>query len=106
MNNPNDLISRAAALEALGECPYNWNDWPEEIQAVDDWKSYKEEIENLPAVDAAPIVHGRWVYEHGDPAMLPCSICGYQVFRYNNTRYCPNCGARMDDESRVRSELL
>ena len=50
-----DLISRAAALEALGECPYNWNDWPEEIQAVDDWKSHKEAIENIPTVDAVPV---------------------------------------------------
>lgn len=99
MNNTNDLVSRAAALEALGECPYNWNDWPEEIQAVDDWKSYKEEIENLPAVDAVPVVHGRWVYEHSDPIMLLCSVCGYRVFRYNNTRYCPNCGARMDGDN-------
>jgi hypothetical protein len=52
----NDLISRAAALEALGECPYNRDDWPEEIQAVDDWKSHKEAIESIPAVDAAPVV--------------------------------------------------
>lgn len=36
-----DLISRVAAMEALGECPYNWNDWPEEIQAVNDWESHK-----------------------------------------------------------------
>lgn len=50
-----DLISRAAALEALGECPYNWNDWPEEIQAVYDWESHKEAIENIPAVDAIPV---------------------------------------------------
>lgn len=52
----NDLISRAAALEALGECPYNWNDWPEEIQEVRDWESHKEAIENIPAVDAVPVV--------------------------------------------------
>ena len=50
-----DLISRAAALEALGECPYNWNDWPEEIQTVYDWESHKEAIENVPAIDAIPV---------------------------------------------------
>ena len=50
-----DLISREAALKALGECPYNWNDWPEEIQAVYDWESHKEAIENIPAVDAIPV---------------------------------------------------
>lgn len=54
-----DLISRAAAIRALGECPYNWNDWPEEIQAVDDWEYYKEAIENIPAVDAVQVVRCR-----------------------------------------------
>ena len=51
-----DLISRAAAIESLGECPYNWDDWPEEIQAVYDWESHKKALEDLPAVDATPVV--------------------------------------------------
>lgn len=51
-----DLISRAAAIEAIGECPYNWNDWPEEIQAVDDYEFYKQAIENVPAVEAVFVV--------------------------------------------------
>lgn len=55
-----DLISRAAAIESLGECPYNWNDWPEEIQAVDDWESHKKALEDLPAVDAIPV---EWLRE-------------------------------------------
>ena len=91
----NDLISRAIAIKCA-------------IDAIDDWEGgwnpnrevvIKKYFEELPAVDAAPVVHGRWVYEHGDPVMMPCSVCGYQIFRYNNTRYCPNCGARMDGDS-------
>lgn len=57
-------------------------------------------IAEAPAVDAVPVVHGRWVYEHGDPAMMPCSVCGYQVFRYNNTHYCPHCGAKMSEQEK------
>ena len=54
---------KAAALEALGECPYNWNDWPEEIQAVYDWESHKEAIENAPTIDAIPV---EWLREWQD----------------------------------------
>ena len=105
-----DLISRAAALEALGECPYNWNDWPEEIQAVDDWESHKKAIENIPAVDAASVVHGRWIKMTG---MMPpeyhghyeCSECRWRMKGIRNSwtreeelSYCPNCGAKMEVE--------
>lgn len=89
-----DLISREMAINCA-------------IDAIDDWDGgwnpnrevvIRKYFEELPAVDAAPVVYGRWVYEHGDPVMMPCSVCGYRVFRYNNTRYCPNCGARMDGD--------
>ena len=102
MNNTNDLISRAAATRAA---VISVRDYLGNIDSERDIH-IEEGLHEVPTVDAAPIVHGRWVYEHGDPDMLPCSVCGYRVFRYNNTRYCPNCGARMDDESRVQSELL
>lgn len=87
-----DLISRAAAIAWFFR-PYS-NE--ESYSNLDVERALKA----IPAVDAAPVVHGRWVYEHGDPAMIPCSVCGYQVFRYNNTHYCPNCGAKMDGEWR------
>ena len=54
-----DLISRAAALDALGECPYNWCDEIEEIQAVADWREHIDAIKRVPAVDAEPIVRCR-----------------------------------------------
>ena len=38
---------------------------------------------------------GKWV-DDGDPLMLKCSNCGYGVMRYNNTPFCPNCGAKME----------
>lgn len=97
----NDLITRAAALEALGECPYNWNDWPEEIQAVDDWESHKEAIENIPAVDAAPVVHARWQGISPFVDTEECSNCRYNIqSKELETPYCPWCGAKMDEEAR------
>lgn len=67
------------------------------------------EAKNAPAVDAVPVVHGRWkqVLEELGWVDCPhivhrntCSICGYvKRTELNKTvkwRYCPNCGAKMD----------
>lgn len=49
------------------------------------------------AVDAAPVVHGRWI-EKCDSAV--CSACGDRCYSLSvmEYRYCPNCGAKMDLE--------
>ena len=57
--------------------------------------NYKRILTDIPAADVAPVVHSTWI-ENGDPLMLTCGNCGYGVMRYNNTRFCPNCGAKMD----------
>jgi DNA-directed RNA polymerase subunit RPC12/RpoP len=96
-----DLISRAAAIEAiLGS-----------FSAI-------RAIEELPSVDATPVVHARWVKVSGyatpggDPVWR-CSKCGKGVHVYGiehgsygaeiaNGQWvsCPNCGAKMDGERR------
>ena len=35
---------------------------------------------------------GKWIHNN-------CSICGYSVNPWNNTPYCPNCGADMRGEN-------
>ena len=37
---------------------------------------------------------GTWV-DIGDPLLWECSQCRYIVARWNNTPYCPKCGAHM-----------
>ena len=58
-------------------------------QKTDVWLT--EDIEyllaELPAVDAKPVVHGRWIDG------MKCSVCG-QV-DWTKPNYCPNCGADM-----------
>lgn len=44
-----------------------------------------------PAVDAAPVVHARWIDEC-------CSVCGTYVYHGDADNYCPHCGAKMDKE--------
>ena len=66
-------------------------------------------IEDAPAVDAVPVVHGHWIDQCGD---FECSEChtlfDYEVLWYychSNYRirdddfaFCPSCGAKMDGE--------
>lgn len=50
-----DPISRAAAIESLEECPENWHDTPEEIEAMNIWYRHKDGLEHVTAVPAIPI---------------------------------------------------
>ena len=60
-------------------------------------------IEDMPTIEAKPVVHGRWI---GKPICgndnCRCSECGSWHHIHANLRgevmqkYCPNCGAKMD----------
>ena len=88
----NDLISRAAVLDAIDH----------ERDLLIEQKRFGAEhvvvhharrlIEELPTVDAAPVVHGRWT----DKGSLSCrcSRCGCKS--NNEYKYCPHCGTKMD----------
>ena len=81
-----DLISRKALIEKAWEadtqCGY--------VQVVD-----VGDIEDAPAVDAAPVVHGEWIelHEENGHEVGTCSHCLHVRIVDN---YCPNCGAKMN----------
>lgn len=60
-------------------------------------------VEDEPTVDAVPVRHGKWIHE---VRYTIDSLHSYQQYRCSecdmtyitNTKYCPNCGARMDAE--------
>ncbi len=66
--------------------------------------SVRENLANLPAVDAAPVVHGRWrsIKAVGGPNYpywdAKCSECGYTTKSTAGWLYCPHCGAKMDEK--------
>ena len=89
-----DLISRKAltekAWEADTQCGY--------VQVVD-----VGDIENAPAVDAAPVVRGEWkewwpgscaLIMTGEEVLYRCTRCDAKYADTSN--FCPNCGAKMD----------
>ena len=54
-------------------------------------------LDGLPAVDAVPVVHGRWVPVEGNIFKREqCSSCGAGKAYGEIYHYCPNCGAKMD----------
>ena len=60
-------------------------------------------ILNAPVADVAPVVHGRWIASHDE--FCTCSICKYPVYvGWNQTNYCPNCGAYMMGENNGKCE--
>ena len=60
-------------------------------------------IDELPAVDAKPVKHGRWISYPNCLAYdehIACSNCKAAWNTMDNVvdefNYCPNCGAKMD----------
>ena len=91
-----DLISRAAAIEEATD----WKIKPDDEIFAAIKIAIRSKIEQLPAVDAVPVVHGRWG-ENGD-----CSECGFQPWYERDIHtlsYCPNCGAKMDGGQEART---
>ena len=88
-----DLISRAAVKQAFIQYK---NDMkvltPFELNRLVDLFAI---IKDLPAVDAVPVVHGRWIL-HDDELMpwFECSECGWSFG--NAEKFCAGCGAKMD----------
>lgn len=91
----NDLISRAAALQALRQLCDMTDDniaiMPE-VAAV---------LRELPAADAAPVRRGRWTrtYRSGMPVKTGWVSSCCDMWAGRQSDYCPSCGARMDEEA-------
>lgn len=63
---------------------------------------FKHIVFDLPIVEAAPVIHGKWnEYAEKHPfgkKWIECSNCksiNKSMIKFN---YCPNCGAKMDLE--------
>ena len=57
-----------------------------------------ELVDDIPAADVAPVVHGRWETNSDRPDSLICSVCKceFDMWKHDQHNYCPNCGAKMD----------
>lgn len=93
-----DLISRSAALEVLEKHGNN------DLACYSEYEEFKTDINSIPAIDAVPVVHARWIYSgHVDAdgnRHANCSHCGageeHKEEWTHKVPYCWSCGARMD----------
>ena len=92
-----EYIERKQALDLI-ESAATWG-WSE--------NRIYDEMQDIPAADVAPVVHGRWddsgryTFPSGSTAVR-CTNCGCALteseYHLNNWNYCPVCGAKMDGE--------
>ena len=68
-------------------------------------------VKEVPDADVEPVVHGRWLNFYNDFSCAECGRCGtifevtdnesdeglWNAFKLSYN-YCPNCGAKMDEE--------
>lgn len=88
-----EYIRRAEALEIT-------------TRTCGDYAAAFAEIRKLPAADVAPVVHGKWGDNGIEGSMLvKCSVCGFDCGA-NSFSYCPNCGARMRQAKRGKTQLM
>lgn len=55
-------------------------------------------IDSIPAADVQEVRHGRWIEINREMGMRRCDLCGKIVGGQTRSRFCPNCGAKMDEE--------
>lgn len=86
-----EYIERGALIDSFENCYYLYSSTDREI--------VRQALENAPAADVAPVVHGEWL-ETNDENKKKCSRCRviHLIAQYpaGNIDYCPNCGAKMD----------
>lgn len=110
------LIDADKLKDEIGECPENWLDSPEEIQAVDDWNGFMNVIDCAPTIDAEPVRHGHWNRRKGLHLVMKCDDYGNPTCKERKehtfylcsecerrtmikSAYCPACGCKMLEET-------
>ena len=93
-----EYISKS--VQPLGFCKYREDDLF--TNAALGCRAALEEVKALPAADVRPVVRGEWVEEmvvggFAESWESTCSICGKGYRDIGKPRYCPNCGARMEE---------
>ena len=108
-----DLISRQAAVDALWKALYEYEDETEkqflesEELDVGEWIGHRIFVQNMNDIDRQTIlnlpsaqpdrIRGRWIEKPHVHGVAYCSLCDYELHT-NDTNFCPNCGAKMDEE--------
>ena len=70
------------------------------LSAKSDYRTINQIIDGVPAIDAEPVRHGRWIAVPSSDVMTgkayKCSECNKMRYGSFMPNYCQNCGAKMD----------
>jgi hypothetical protein len=82
----------------MGEEPFNWTDSDKELQAVEDYRDFRNMVGQLPPIKPKEPKTGHWFAwkPEDDVWRTTCSECGEETRTLWN--YCPNCGVKMKSE--------
>lgn len=93
-----DLISRTAACASIGKMIKEYREKGEDDLADGMILARRYGINRLPTVDAVPVAHGLWIYfNSAGNEFYQCSECFHWVDAKTDRNYCPNCGAKMEN---------
>lgn len=96
-----DLIDREALKRHLGYINTGFGGWASILESA--IQAFRVFVDGEKAVDAVPAVHGHWILSY--TGKITCSECeapsamsrSFTGLQYKS-KYCPNCGAKMEDE--------
>ena len=58
-----------------------------------------KELRYVKTIDAEPVRHGHWIMKpNGYGTCSNCQKCSLDIMGGVDSNYCPNCGAKMDEE--------
>ena len=105
-----EYIERNAVVNGLRAAIKKYSDDKSEANIITAliFQRFAKEIEAIPAADVEPVRHGHW-YNRG--GRFRCSVCDNKAllkdiggtggwsheYEQQKSPYCPNCGAKMDD---------
>ena len=97
-----DLISRKQAIkEILAFCPEETKPGSLDEYGVAVLSGIIEVVlKRLPAADAVPVTHGLWIsFNCAGNELYQCSECFHWIDAKTDKNYCPNCGAKMENNN-------
>lgn len=97
------LIDADALIESIKHGLWDW----ETINGIESRTVLEQtiqDIKNEPTIDAEPVRHGKWeVKNECGYEDMTCSVCRRVCKDYgwfaDEWNFCPNCGAKMDEET-------
>lgn len=97
-------IERGKVLKIINfwKCRGEYGPYGQERSWSEALEQIECDVEDILPADVAHVAHGKWLKPEHEYHVGICSLCGCAplkpAFRATPYNYCPNCGAKMDEE--------